>query len=71
MDLYKKEGKHVVIYQGTVYDVTEYMPTHPGGADYIENELGTNIDEAFEEAEHTKSARKIFKDLPIVGKMKF
>tara|TARA_B110000503_G_C7096516_1_gene391836 strand:- start:950 stop:1096 length:147 start_codon:yes stop_codon:yes gene_type:complete len=28
-----------------------------------------NIEEPFEEAEHTKSARKIFKDLPVVGKM--
>lgn len=43
------------------------MPTHPGGEDLIKNELGTNIEEAFEEAEHTKSARNIFKDLPVVG----
>jgi hypothetical protein len=28
------------------------------------------IDEDFEEAEHTKSARKIFNDLPVVGVMK-
>ena len=36
----------------------------------IENEYGKNIDEPFEEAEHTKSARNIFRDLPIIGKMK-
>ena len=52
-----------------VYDVKEYMPEHPGGPEYIGDNLGTNIEEEFEEAEHTKTARKIFKDLPIVGKM--
>lgn len=36
----------------------------------IEKELGKNIEQPFEEAEHTKSAKNIFKDLPIVGKMK-
>ena len=40
------------------------MPEHPGGADYIGNLLGKNIDDDFEEAEHTKFARKIFNDLP-------
>lgn len=70
MDLYQKENKKVVIYQGIVYDVEEYMPTHPGGLEYIQNELGKNIDEPFEEAEHTKSAKNIFRDLPVVGKIK-
>jgi len=70
MSLYKKEGKKVVLYKGIVYDVSEYMPSHPGGDNLIADELGTNIEEAFEEAEHTKSARKIFNDLPVVGYMK-
>ena len=43
------------------------MRTHPGGEDLILNEIGKNIDVPFEEAEHTKSARNIFKDLPLVG----
>ena len=46
------------------------MPEHPGGADYIGNLLGKCIDEDFEEAEHTKFARKIFDDLPVRGRMK-
>ena len=53
-----------------VYDVEEYMATHPGGSELIGDELGTNIEEKFEEAEHTKAARRIFKDLPVVGRMK-
>lgn len=66
---HKDEGLKIVIFEGIVYDVTEYMNEHPGGSDYIEKELGKNIEEPFEEAEHTKSAKKIFKDLPVVGKM--
>jgi len=69
-NLYKNEGRKVVIYQGLVYDVAGYMSTHPGGEDLIANELGKNIDVPFEEAEHTKSAKNIFKDLEVVGRMK-
>jgi 4-hydroxysphinganine ceramide fatty acyl 2-hydroxylase len=68
-DLCKQENKKYVIYKDVVYDVEEYMPTHPGGQNLLEDEVGTDIEEKFEEAEHTKSARRIFKDLPVVGKM--
>ena len=44
------------------------MSGHPGGGDLIEKLLGKRIDEDFEDAEHTKSARKIFKDVTVVGK---
>ena len=54
--LYQEQDRKVVIFKGTVYDVIEYMETHPGGSDLIENELGKAIDVPFEEAEHTKSA---------------
>lgn len=65
-----QQNNKVVIFEGVVYDVKEYMPRHPGGEEYIQKDLGKSIDEDFEEAEHTKSARKIFKDLPVVGYMK-
>ena len=42
-----------IIYKGSVYDIGEYINEHPGGADILEAELGKNIDEPFEEAEHT------------------
>jgi cytochrome b involved in lipid metabolism len=45
------------------------MAQHPGGADLIFKLLGRRIDEDFEEAEHTKSARNIFKELKIIGKV--
>jgi len=43
------------------------MSTHPGGENLIKKLLGKSIDEAFEEAEHTRSARLIFRDLLKVG----
>lgn len=42
----------------------EYAPNHPGGADFITDLLGKNIEVEFEENEHTKSARKNLLDLP-------
>lgn len=65
-----KENNQVVIFENVVYDVKEYMPEHPGGADYIGKNLGKSIDQDFEEAEHTKFARKLFNDLPVRGRMK-
>jgi len=62
-----KENNQVVIYQGTVYDVSEYAPSHPGGAHYLTDRLGKDIGQDFEDAEHTKSAHNVLKDLPVVG----
>ena len=61
MDFYNKDKSNheVVIFEGIVYDVKEYMPDHPGGGDLIGDHLGKNIEEEFEDAEHTKSARKL------------
>ena len=71
LEYYKedKDANQVIIFEGVIYKVDEYMPTHPGGGDMIEKLLGMKIDEDFEDAEHTKSARKIFKDLPVIGKI--
>jgi len=62
-----KENHQVVIFDGTVYDVKEYAPIHPGGDHYLMERLGKNIEQDFEDAEHTKSARNVMKELPIVG----
>jgi cytochrome b involved in lipid metabolism len=52
-----------------VYNVKEYMPDHPGGGELIEEHLGKNIEEPFEEAEHTKHAKKLMMAQPIIGKI--
>jgi cytochrome b involved in lipid metabolism len=62
-----KENRQVIIFEGIVYDVQEYAPNHPGGDHYIMDRLGRNIEEAFEENEHSKSAKNTLKALPIVG----
>lgn len=67
LSYFKETGKKVVAFEGTVYDVGTYIPTHPGGEDKIEEYLGRCIDQPFEEAEHTKSARMIFRDLEKIG----
>ena len=64
-----KENNQVVLFEGVVYDVKDYAPEHPGGPEYLLDNLGKDIEEPFEEAEHTKSARKVFKDLPIIGRI--
>ena len=64
-----KENNQVVIFKGVVYDIKEFMPEHPGGSQYIEDNLGTDIDQEFEDAEHTKFAEKMFNDFEIRGKM--
>jgi cytochrome b involved in lipid metabolism len=35
-----RTGRKYVIFEGSVYDVTEYMTCHPGGQDKIEELLG-------------------------------
>ena len=62
-----KENHQVVIFNGAVIDVKEYAPDHPGGEQYLTERLGKDIVEDFEDAEHTRSARNILKDLPVVG----
>ena len=53
-----------MIYKGTVYDVKDYMEGHPGGSNLIKPYLGKDIEEPFEDQEHTKSALRILLQLP-------
>ncbi len=41
---FKETGNKVIIFEGTVYEVGDYMPTHPGGQNLIEDLLGKSID---------------------------
>jgi cytochrome b involved in lipid metabolism len=36
----KQAGKKYVIFEGSVYDVTDYIGVHPGGVDQIEPYIG-------------------------------
>jgi cytochrome b involved in lipid metabolism len=55
---YETTKQEVVIFEGVVYDVEKFKIEHPGGVKIIERELGTNVEEKFEEEGHSKSALK-------------
>ena len=57
----------LVVYQGYVYDISDYMYCHSRGFDWIEPYLGKNIDEVFKQVGHTISALKVIAQLPNVG----
>jgi cytochrome b involved in lipid metabolism len=59
--------KNIIIFEGTVYDITEYGPTHPGGVDLLEPYYGKCIDEPFTDNGHTNFARVVFRDLEKLG----
>jgi cytochrome b involved in lipid metabolism len=46
--LFLETKKKVIIFEGAVYDITEYASTHPGGEDLLEPYYGKCIDEPFE-----------------------
>jgi cytochrome b involved in lipid metabolism len=56
-----------VIFEGSVYDVSEYKDNHPGGGSLFNDWFGKAIDDPFEEEGHSKAARLVFRDLPLVG----
>ena len=50
-----------IILDGKVYDVTSYVPDHPGGSMFLLESSGDGKDHAedFEDAEHSKTARNM------------
>jgi cytochrome b involved in lipid metabolism len=60
----------VVTYEGIVYSVKGFKTEHPGGKRVIEAELGTNIEEVFNDVPHSSNAKKLLKTLPVVGRLK-
>ena len=54
---HNKSGDCWLIIEGKVYDASEFMADHPGGESFILDEGGKDASEAFEDAEHTKSAK--------------
>eukprot|EP00445_Apocalathium_hangoei_P041331 CAMPEP_0203969072 /NCGR_PEP_ID=MMETSP0359-20131031/97273_1 /ASSEMBLY_ACC=CAM_ASM_000338 /TAXON_ID=268821 /ORGANISM="Scrippsiella Hangoei, Strain SHTV-5" /LENGTH=197 /DNA_ID=CAMNT_0050907007 /DNA_START=21 /DNA_END=610 /DNA_ORIENTATION=- len=54
---YGEAGDTWVAIHGLVYDVTDYLPHHPGGGDLIEVVGGRDVTEEFEEADHSANSR--------------
>ena len=54
------DGDCWIIVRGKVYNVSDYMASHPGGADIIlENANGKDATEEYDNADHTKRAREM------------
>mmetsp|Transcript_26683 Transcript_26683/g.45978 ORF Transcript_26683/g.45978 Transcript_26683/m.45978 type:complete len:777 (-) Transcript_26683:419-2749(-) len=53
--------RHLVVFEGVVHDVTDFVPTHPGGTKILEPFLGKDITKAFngEVYEHSNGAHNL------------
>lgn len=54
-----------IVVDGDVLDVTEYMSSHPGGAEEIHPYLGKDATSAFAAIEHSKYALKLLQKFKI------
>ena len=54
-----------VIIHGKVYNVTEFLPDHPGGPEIIVDLAGKDATEEFEDIGHSEDARGMMKDYEI------
>mmetsp|Transcript_18832 Transcript_18832/g.59203 ORF Transcript_18832/g.59203 Transcript_18832/m.59203 type:complete len:130 (+) Transcript_18832:28-417(+) len=66
---HSKETDIWLIIDGLVYDVTKFLPEHPGGEEVIIEHAGMEASEAFEDIGHSTDARNMLKDY-LVGKLK-
>jgi len=67
----REEGLYYIVLKGKVYDVTEFLEEHPGGAELItdiEADDFETMDMEFDEADHSDEAMDDLKEL-YVGKL--
>ena len=50
-----------------MYDVADYVGLHPGGSDFISKLYGASVDKEFEEQGHSRAAKRLFNEFPVVG----
>lgn len=54
-----------LIYKGAVYNVTDYLEEHPGGADLVTDWAGKDCTKAFNDAGHSAEAMRDLKKYKI------
>lgn len=57
-----------LVYNGQVYDVTQYLDEHPGGEEVIVDCAGIDATEAFNDIGHSEDAHEILQGL-LIGKL--
>jgi len=62
-----KEGASLVVFDGLVHDVADFMKIHPGGEKMISCRLGTDITESFNGGiyNHANGARNLLEMLRV------
>ena len=63
--LINKENRAIVIFEGEVYDATDFKVTHPGGSKYIDDNIGKDISQLFYDNDHSKIALRLLKETKI------
>eukprot|EP00929_Paragymnodinium_shiwhaense_P068391 TRINITY_DN34384_c0_g2_i1.p1 TRINITY_DN34384_c0_g2~~TRINITY_DN34384_c0_g2_i1.p1 ORF type:complete len:149 (-),score=32.31 TRINITY_DN34384_c0_g2_i1:433-879(-) len=58
LERHKHEGDCWIAIYGLVYDVTQYLPDHPGGGELISILGGRDVTKEFEEEDHSAQSRK-------------
>ncbi|KAJ5200176.1 Cytochrome b5 [Penicillium cf. griseofulvum] len=66
---HKTKNDIFVIIHGKVYDITNYVRDHPGGADVLLDVAGTDATEAYEDVGHSEDANEILETY-LVGTVK-
>lgn len=59
------EHKAIVIFEGDVYDTTDFKITHPGGPKYIDDNIGKDISQIFYDNDHSKIALRLLNETKI------
>ncbi|OAL47379.1 cytochrome b5 [Pyrenochaeta sp. DS3sAY3a] len=59
------KGDLWLVIHNSVYNVSEFMEDHPGGADALLDQGGVDATSAFEDVGHSDDARKMMEDLRI------
>lgn len=52
---HRKGGRMWIAVHGSVYDVTDFLPMHPGGTHIVESNAGIDCSKAFDELAHTNN----------------
>ncbi|WFC95339.1 hypothetical protein MBRA1_001986 [Malassezia brasiliensis] len=62
---HNKENDLWLLIDGKVYDVTKFLPEHPGGEEVLITEAGKDATEPFEDVGHSEDAREDLKKMLI------
>ncbi|KAK4043887.1 hypothetical protein C8A01DRAFT_43257 [Parachaetomium inaequale] len=66
---HKAKSDNWMIIHGEVFDVSQYIEDHPGGAEVLAEAAGTDATEAFDNAGHSEDALEIMREM-CVGVLK-